>query len=50
MKKRRLPLARVAFSDPTKRQEVAFFDRVIQILEEGKDVRNVDWSTKEAFS
>jgi obg-like ATPase 1 len=47
IKKRRTPLARSANTDPTKRPELAFLDKVIQILEEGKDVRNVDWNAKE---
>jgi len=47
MKKKRIPLARAANTDPLKRPELAFFDKVIQILEEGKDVRNVDWNAKE---
>jgi len=47
MKKKRIPLARFANTVPLKRPELAFFDKVIQILEEGKDVRNVDWNAKE---
>jgi obg-like ATPase 1 len=47
IKKRRAPLARAANTDPTKRPELAFIDKVIQILEEGKDVRNIDWNAKE---
>jgi len=47
MKKKRIPLSRFANTDPLKRPELAFFDKVIQILEEGKDVRNVDWNAKE---
>lgn len=47
MKKKRIPLARSANTDPLKRPELAFFDKVIQILEDGKDVRNVDWNAKE---
>jgi len=47
IKKKRIPLARNANTDPTKRPELAFFDKVIQILEDGKDVRNIDWNAKE---
>jgi len=47
IKKRRGPIARAANTDPTKRPELAFIDKLIQILEEGKDVRNVDWNGKE---
>lgn len=47
MKKKRIPLSRLANADPTKRPELAFFDKVIQLLEDGKDVRNVDWNAKE---
>jgi obg-like ATPase 1 len=47
IKKRRAPLARAANTDPTKRPELAFMDKVIQILEEGKDIRNIDWNAKE---
>jgi obg-like ATPase 1 len=47
IKKKRTPLSRIANTDPLKRPELAFMDKLIQILEEGKDVRNVDWTTKE---
>lgn len=47
MKKRRDALARYANTDPLKRPELAFMDRVLQVLKDGKDVRNVDWNAKE---
>lgn len=46
-KKRREPIVKLANADPTKRPELAFFDKVIQILTDGKDVKNCDWNTKE---
>jgi len=47
VKNRREPVAKKAGADPTKRPEVAVYDRVIALLEAGKDVRNEDWNTKE---
>jgi obg-like ATPase 1 len=46
-KKLREPIVKLANADPTKRPELAFYDKAIQILEEGSDVRNIDWNTKE---
>jgi len=47
VKKRRIPLARLANAEPTKRPELAFTDKVIELLEAGKEVRNCDWNAKE---
>jgi len=47
VKKRREPMVKLANADPTKRPELAFFEKVIGVLESGKDVRNVDWLIKE---
>jgi len=47
IKKKRIPLARQANTDPLKRPELAFMDKAIQLLEDGKDIRNVDWNAKE---
>jgi obg-like ATPase 1 len=47
MKKRRATFAKQAHTDPLKRPELAFMDKVLQLLEAGKDVRNADWNAKE---
>jgi obg-like ATPase 1 len=47
VKKHREPIAKKAGADPTKRPEVALYDKVIALLESGKDVRNEDWNVKE---
>jgi len=37
----------MANTDPLKRPELNFMDKVIKILEDGKDVRNCHWDVKE---
>jgi len=41
------PLYRQARSDPQKRQEMARYEKVIEWLEKGKDIREGDWSAQE---
>jgi len=47
VKKQREPVVKLANADPTKRPELAFYDKCITVLEDGQDIRNLDWSIKE---
>jgi len=41
------PIARLAKSDPTKRGDCAVYEKVIETLKSGKDVKDADWNPKE---
>jgi len=42
------PIIRLAKSDPTKRSEGAVYEKIIEVLKSGKDVKDADWTPKEA--
>jgi len=47
VKTRHAALAKKAQTDPKKRPELQVYERVVSVLEAGKDVRNETWNTKE---
>jgi len=47
VEKMRIPIVKLAASDPTQRPQLDFYDRCLAVLNEGQDVRNVDWNAKE---
>jgi obg-like ATPase 1 len=49
VKKCRDPLAKKASADPTKRPEVEMYDKIIAVLESGRDIKAADWNAKEVY-
>jgi len=41
------PMARLAKSDPTKRGETAVYEKLLEWLKSGKDIKDGDWTPKE---
>jgi obg-like ATPase 1 len=41
------PVKRVANADPKRRAEVAIYEKIIDTLESGKDIRAAEWTSKE---
>jgi obg-like ATPase 1 len=47
VKKRRDPLVKKANADPSKRPELEIYAKIIEVLEEGRDIKEADWNAKE---